>query len=59
MGSDIKSRGTVVNFRGEGGALWPLVGVYDWHQTSDGLVAGVAPLSADEVGQQHDEDKCR
>lgn len=42
----------------KGGALWPL-GANDWHKTSDGLVAGVAPLSADEVGQQHDEDERR
>lgn len=46
-GSSVKSRKTVVNF---GGGIARSV-------TSDGLVAGVAPLPADEVGQEHDEDE--
>lgn len=45
-GGSVKSHKTVVNLRGGNMSV-----------TSDGLVAGMAPLPADEVGQEHNEDE--
>lgn len=54
-GGGVKSHKTVVNLKG--GIVHSGLREHERQVTSDGLVASMAPLPANEVGQEHNEDK--